>query len=199
MDNPGSPPAPAAPPARFPNGKTVPRGHPPDLKEQAKCLYASGLPIAQIVATLGLSRNTLAKWVNRGKWTQFRSHTLARFQQAALVVSSHSLATVSKSLRADLAGELQAQMDTLKRTPIRSAKDLPTRNGVQGRTAVVHALADTAATVCGWKEEQKLGLIVPMCAGPEPEPALEVQAPNAEPPPAISTPEPTAPPDLPGA
>lgn len=158
------------------------------VRETAKALYLQGLSTAQVSKASGVPMDTLRKWVKRLGWTSVRATLQARAHEAAMVVVQSSLSSVSKSLRADLAKELQDQANALKARPVKSVLDMRGTKYREGRTKVVKTLVEASSIVCGWETETKVGLIVPMCGMAEPSPAIDVEAEELEPAPAAAAP-----------
>lgn len=170
-------PVPNLPPAKstLPNGRTCLK-HPDVTRDTAKMLYMQGVTGPEIAAAVGVTAPLVRKWMERYRWGEQRDLMRSRAHSAAVFVVQTSLSSVSKTLRSDLANELQSQADALKAKPVKSVADLGSNRLREGRTRVVKQLVEAASIVCGWEQETKIGLIVPMCGPAEPAAALEVES-----------------------
>lgn len=134
-----------------------------DLKEQAKALILMGLSYEAIERELGVQRVTLRSWNQRYKWrnlVSFATNTAQRIGVKSLAREVASdIQAQSARVRSLLASEVQAQAAVLesKAPALRDLANTPQR---QGRTAVVKALAETAATVFDWDAGSVPGIVV---------------------------------------
>ena len=137
---------------------------PAEAKELAKALFIQGVKYSIISQQVDVSQALIRAWASRGKWHQLATKAqqvpLQALERGFLVETRNSLQAMGDKIREQLSQELADQVGLLAKQPARSAGDLATVKGVQGRASVVKTIAETAALVHDWGSQGNAGLVL---------------------------------------